>query len=58
MTNDSNRREDVNINVESKSSGSAIIGIVLLVIVLFLIWYFFGGAIQEWFNGMNAPAPQ
>lgn len=58
MTNDPNRREDINVNVESSSSGSAIMGIVLLVVVLFVIWYFFGGQIAEWFNSMNAPAPQ
>lgn len=57
MTNDPNRK-DINVNVESKSSGSALIGLVLLVVIVFLIWYFFGGQIAEWFNSMNAPAPQ
>lgn len=62
MTYDPNRepgrREDLNVNVENRTSSNPLIGLILLVIIVFLIWYFFGGQIAEWFNSMNTPAPQ
>ncbi len=58
MTNDPNRNDNLNVRVENKSSGSTVFALIILVLVLFGIWYFFGGAISEWFQGMNTPAPQ
>ena len=57
MTNDPNKKENLNVNVKSKSSGNGLIAIVLLVVVVFLIWYFFGDQIATWFNSMNGQTP-